>query len=125
MAINVPRDHLDWRIKGLPAAWRGDAATLTGAGLSVLGEDLMLPAAVLRRSTLEHNSRWMKRFTELTGTQIAPHGKTTMSPELFRRQLEDGTGNGADGDGGNGAEAGSAKVASGFSRTVHRHGAAV
>lgn len=90
MSIILPPESLDWRIKGLPAAWRGDAATLTGAGLSVLGEDLMLPAAVLRRSALEHNSRWMKRFTELTGTLIAPHGKTTMSPELFAMQMADG-----------------------------------
>jgi len=90
MSIILPPESLDWRIKGLPAAWRGDAETLTGAGLSVLGEDLMLPAAVLRRSALEHNSRWMKRFTELTGTLIAPHGKTTMSPELFAMQMADG-----------------------------------
>lgn len=90
MSIIVPPESLDWRIKGLPAAWRGDAATLAGAGLSIPGEDLMLPAAVLRRSAMEHNSRWMKRFTELTGTQIAPHGKTTMSPELFAMQMADG-----------------------------------
>lgn len=90
MAINVPRDHLDWRIKGLPAAWHGNEADLASAGLSVLNEDLMLPAAVLHRSALQHNSRWMQRFTELTGTKIAPHGKTTMSPELFAMQIADG-----------------------------------
>lgn len=90
MSIIVPPESLDWRIKSLPSAWRGDAAKLTSAGLSVLGEDLMLPAAVLRRSALEHNSRWMKRFAELTGAQIAPHGKTTMSPELFAMQIADG-----------------------------------
>ncbi len=90
MAIKLPPEHLDWRIKGLPAAWQGDGAALSAAGLSVLNEDLMLPAAVLRRSALEHNSTWMKRFTALTGTQIAPHGKTTMSPELFAMQMADG-----------------------------------
>lgn len=90
MTINLPPEQLDWRIKGLPAAWRGDAAALAGAGLSVLNEDLMLPAAVLRRSALQHNSRWMQRFTERTGTHIAPHGKTTMSPELFAMQMADG-----------------------------------
>lgn len=90
MATKLPPEPLDWRIKGLPAAWHGDAADLAGAGLSVLNEDLMLPAAVLRRSALQHNSRWMQRFTALTGTQIAPHGKTTMSPELFAMQMADG-----------------------------------
>ncbi|MBB4631035.1 alanine racemase [Sphingosinicella soli] len=90
MGIILPPESFDWRIKGLPATWRGDAEALAGAGLSVLNEDLMLPAAVLRRSALEHNSGWMKRFTERTGTQIAPHGKTTMSPELFAMQMADG-----------------------------------
>lgn len=50
----------------------------------------MLPAAVLRQSALEHNSRWMRRFIERTGVKLCPHGKTTMSPDLMRMQLEHG-----------------------------------
>ena len=32
----------------------------------------------------------MRAFQKLTGVVLAPHGKTSMSPQLFRRQLADG-----------------------------------
>ena len=32
----------------------------------------------------------MKAFRQMTGVAIAPHGKTSMSPELYARQLADG-----------------------------------
>lgn len=57
---------------------------------NVLAEDLPLPLAVIKQSALDHNSRWMTAFVELTGVKIAPHGKTTMAPQLFARQLADG-----------------------------------
>ncbi|MFQ5954379.1 MAG: amino acid deaminase [Kiloniellales bacterium] len=57
---------------------------------NVLGEDLPLPVAVLKQSALTHNGRWMASFLGRSGSTIAPHGKTTMSPQLFRRQLDDG-----------------------------------
>jgi len=45
---------------------------------------------VIKRAALDHNSRWMRRFLELTDAKIAPHGKTTMAPQLFAKQLADG-----------------------------------
>jgi D-serine dehydratase len=76
-----------WQYKGLPRA-----AEETGemAGLSLLEGDLMLPAAILRTSALAHNRGWMQRFLAATGVSLAPHGKTTMSPEIFAMQLADG-----------------------------------
>ncbi len=59
-------------------------------GWNLLREDMPLPLAVLKASALDHNERWMSAFLGLTGARIAPHGKTTMSPELFRRQLDHG-----------------------------------
>jgi D-serine dehydratase len=46
--------------------------------------------ALLRSSAVDNNRRWMRDFLEKTGTKLAPHGKTYMSPEIFRWQLEDG-----------------------------------
>ena len=43
-----------------------------------------------RESALAHNSGWMQRYLKATGALIAPHGKTTMSPQLFARQVADG-----------------------------------
>ncbi|HVM77800.1 MAG TPA: amino acid deaminase [Stellaceae bacterium] len=57
---------------------------------NLLREDLPLPAAVLKTSAIDHNDRWMQSFLRLSGAVIAPHGKTTMSPALFHRQLEHG-----------------------------------
>jgi D-serine dehydratase len=47
-----------------------------------------LPAAALRASALEHNLRLMQRWVDERGALLAPHGKTTMAPQLFARQLE-------------------------------------
>lgn len=57
---------------------------------NVLANDLPLPLAVIRRSALEHNLAWMQAFAERKGVALAPHGKTTMSPELFAMQLHAG-----------------------------------
>jgi len=59
-------------------------------GWNVLREDLHLPLAVLRNSALVHNSKWMSRFLQHSDALLVPHGKTTMSPQLFQRQLADG-----------------------------------
>jgi len=82
---------LDHRVKGMPG---GIAPFPIGAigerRWNVLREDLPLPLAVLKESALDHNGGWMRRFLDRSGAAIAPHGKTTMSPELFGRQLADG-----------------------------------
>ncbi|UVM70536.1 amino acid deaminase [Pseudomonas alvandae] len=52
--------------------------------------DVSLPALVLHREALEHNIRWMQAFVSDSGAELAPHGKTSMTPALFRRQLEAG-----------------------------------
>jgi D-serine dehydratase len=81
----------DHKMKGLP----GGVSPLGLAEIgkqrwNVLREDLPLPLAVLKRSALDHNGRWMRDFLGLYGAAFAPHGKTTMSPQLFERQLADG-----------------------------------
>ena len=55
-----------------------------------LVRDVSLPALVIHRDPLEHNIRWMQDFVSRSGAQLAPHGKTSMCPALFRRQLEQG-----------------------------------
>ena len=59
-------------------------------GWNVLKGDLPLPLAVIRRDALDGNLKWMQGFADGQGVGLAPHGKTTMSPQLFRRQLEAG-----------------------------------
>ena len=59
-------------------------------GWSLLAEDVSLPAAVIHEGRMAHNLRWMQRFVAGYGFSLAPHGKTTMAPALFRRQLAAG-----------------------------------
>jgi D-serine dehydratase len=87
----VTSDALDGRTKGLPAGIDALApGAIASRGWNVLREDLPLPLALLKASSLDHNARWMRAFREAAGVVLAPHGKTSMSPELFRRQLADG-----------------------------------
>jgi D-serine dehydratase len=82
---------LDHRVKGMPGGITPFPLGRIGERKwNVLREDLPLPLAVLKERALTHNSAWMRRFLDLSGAVIAPHGKTTMSPQLFARQLADG-----------------------------------
>jgi D-serine dehydratase len=82
---------LDHRVKGIPggvAPFRqGDIGR---KGWNVLREDMTLPLAVLKDSAITHNSHWMRDFLMRSHSVISPHGKTSMAPQLFGRQIEDG-----------------------------------
>ncbi len=82
---------LDDRFKGIPGGTAEfQLRDIAARHWNVLAEDLSLPVCVLKDSALEHNSSWMRRFLDQCGAAIAPHGKTTMSPQLFERQIRDG-----------------------------------
>jgi D-serine dehydratase len=82
---------VDGRDKGIPGHCGPLALEAVGGrGWNVLAEDLTLPLAVLHESALRHNAAWMKAFLARSGAFVAPHGKTTMSPQLFGRQIDDG-----------------------------------
>jgi D-serine dehydratase len=57
---------------------------------NLLADDMAYPLAVLNRPALNHNIAWMQAYAQRKGVHLAPHGKTTMSPELFRMQLDAG-----------------------------------
>ena len=48
------------------------------------------PVMVLKQAAVEHNLAELARYCQTEGVLLAPHGKTTMSPELTRAQLEAG-----------------------------------
>ena len=49
-----------------------------------------MPTAVLLQSAIASNSALFAKFCEERRISFAPHGKTTMSPELFDIQMRDG-----------------------------------
>ncbi|SDG74922.1 D-serine deaminase, pyridoxal phosphate-dependent [Sinosporangium album] len=89
-AVHALRSEtLDWRFKAIP----GDAAGATVAeflaGAPTL-DRLGTPLLTLDAAALTHNIDLMARWTEDAGLTLAPHGKTTMAPALWQRQLDAG-----------------------------------
>ena len=57
---------------------------------NILNEDVCLPAAVIKKSALKSNIRWMQSYADARGVSLAPHGKTTMTPWIFQQQQKAG-----------------------------------
>jgi len=88
---NAGNFRIDQLTKGFPPGLESfDRARIRAAGWRLFHEDVPLPAAVLRNSVVIQNSRWMREFLAGFNASIAPHGKTTMSPQLFDLQEQDG-----------------------------------
>ncbi|MFE0174491.1 amino acid deaminase [Streptomyces sp. NPDC059002] len=84
-------ERVDHRFKGLPP----DAEGLTVGELAAQRRNLFTggfstPVLALSAERLEHNLALMETYAERHGLAFAPHGKTSMAPQLFRRQLERG-----------------------------------
>ena len=87
----IYQEIIDDRFKGFPpGAAPVPLQDLGRQGWNVLRGDLPFPLALIKASALSHNAAWMRDFTQETGVVLAPHGKTTMAPQIFDRQL--GTG---------------------------------
>jgi D-serine deaminase-like pyridoxal phosphate-dependent protein len=82
---------IDFRAKGFPALDAPlDPAAVGAQGWSLFDGRFLLPTLAIRESALDHNIALMAGFCERNGISFAPHGKTTMAPEIFRRQLAAG-----------------------------------
>ena len=77
-------------VKGLPILEPLRQGAIGVQGWNVLHADTSFPVAVLKTSSLRHNLDWMRRLCERYQVTLAPHGKTTMSPQLFGAQLANG-----------------------------------
>ncbi len=79
--------------KGLGRLARGGpvtAASLAADRPSLFDPSLTMPLMVLREDHLAHNIAAMASYCAAAGVRLSPHGKTTMAPQLFARQLEAG-----------------------------------
>lgn len=79
---------LDWSFKGVPASWWGRTpAQIVAEAPHLFESGLTGPVCVLRSEALTHNLETMARWCDDRGVELAPHGKTHMSPQLVARQL--------------------------------------
>src|SRR6185437_2156784 len=73
-----------------PGAAGLSAADCATRGYNILAGEVPLPVCVLSQAALAHNRATMRGFTARMGVKLAPHGKTTMAPQLMQEQLADG-----------------------------------
>ncbi|MEU9095517.1 alanine racemase [Streptomyces sp. NPDC087901] len=87
----LAEERVDHRFKALPP----DAAGLTVGDLAAERRNLFTggfttPVLALSAESVEHNLALLETYAQRHGLAFAPHGKTSMSPQLFARQLEHG-----------------------------------
>ncbi|MEV6668037.1 amino acid deaminase [Streptomyces nigra] len=87
----LAEERVDHRFKGLPP----DADGLSVAELAAQRRNLFTggfttPVLALSAERLEHNLALMETYAARHGLAFAPHGKTSMAPALFQRQIERG-----------------------------------
>lgn len=76
--------------KGIPFGFRPDSVNTSGARVNILDEALHFPLLLLKESALAYNIAAMAAWCSANRFLIAPHGKTTMTPRIFERQIEAG-----------------------------------
>lgn len=86
----LAEEVLDWRFKALPPAAHGRTVRRYLADGPTL-DDLGTPLLTLDAGALDHNLRTMAAWCADAGVALAPHGKTTMAPALWKAQLDAGS----------------------------------
>ena len=80
-----------WAFKGWPNRPSGSVLDeVVAESLNIFEDDFLFPVATISEGDLEHNIETMARFCQDNDVSLAPHAKTTMSPEIIDRQLKAG-----------------------------------
>ncbi|MGW0500281.1 amino acid deaminase [Streptomyces sp. NPDC003007] len=84
-------ERVDHRFKGLPPDADGlTVGELAGQRRNLFTGGFATPVLALSAERLEHNLKLMETYSARHGLAFAPHGKTSMAPQLFQRQIEHG-----------------------------------
>ena len=82
-------ERVDWRHKAVPPTlWGRTVAEVVAAAPRL--SDLPTPLLSLSRDALDRNLATLGRWCAERGLALAPHGKTTMAPQLWAEQLAAG-----------------------------------
>ena len=68
----------------------GCLQALENKGWNLLNEEVSFPIAVINENHLVNNAKLMQEFSDRSTVKLAPHGKTSMAPDLFKVQLDHG-----------------------------------
>ncbi|MEV6112069.1 amino acid deaminase [Streptomyces sp. NPDC052109] len=89
----LAEERVDHRFKGLPPNADGLTVGELAAqrrNLFAASDGFTSPVLALSAERLEHNLALMETYTARHGLAFAPHGKTSMAPQLFHRQIGHG-----------------------------------
>ncbi|RKN07623.1 alanine racemase [Streptomyces radicis] len=87
----LENEIVDHRFKGLPPDAEGrTVGALAAERRCLYTGGFTTPVLTLSAEAVAHNLSSMERFAARHGLVLAPHGKTSMAPQLFRRQLDHG-----------------------------------
>jgi D-serine deaminase-like pyridoxal phosphate-dependent protein len=85
----IRAEVVDWRFKGLPdSVFGATIGEVADARLDLFADGFVGPLLVIDQAALTHNLTTMADWAARHGMSLAPHGKTTMAPQLFARQLD-------------------------------------
>jgi D-serine deaminase-like pyridoxal phosphate-dependent protein len=88
---DIRSEQVSWRFKGLPSSTFGATiGEVADRRLDLFADEFVGPLVVLDADALTHNLTTMSKWCDNHGVKLAPHGKTTMAPQLFQRQIEHG-----------------------------------
>lgn len=87
---SLKHEPLNALTKGLPCAADVAPFEVQSRGWNILNGDLTFPLMILKESALAHNLQAMADWCAVNNLLLAPHGKTTMCPQLYERQLAHG-----------------------------------
>ncbi len=88
----VREERVDWRFRSVAPSLSGlTIGEAAARGAKLFDDGFLGPFVVLDEEAVEHNLRTMADWCAERGVALAPHGKTTMAPQLFERQLQHGS----------------------------------
>ncbi|SHG15539.1 amino acid deaminase [Streptoalloteichus hindustanus] len=87
----IGSERVDWHFKGMPSwAFGATLGEVAARRPRLFTDGFVGPLVVIDKPALEHNLRTMAEWCARHGLALAPHGKTTMAPQLFAAQLDAG-----------------------------------
>ena len=82
---------LDRRTKGIPGSVEPfPLKEIKNKKWNILSEDMPMPLMVLKQKNYIHNLKTFSNYLEKYNLEIAPHGKTTMAPQIYADQIKYG-----------------------------------
>jgi D-serine deaminase-like pyridoxal phosphate-dependent protein len=87
----LAHERVDHRFKALPPDTEGlTVSELAAQRRNLFTGGFTTPVLALSAEAVEHNLALLQSYSQRHGLAFAPHGKTSMSPQLFARQVEHG-----------------------------------